>query len=118
MRKVSVGEQSMETQAGLIFGTARYISPEGAQGATVGPAGDVYSLATMVYQMLAATTPFDAEQPVGLLIKHIHETPLDLRSRPRGLTIPEPIARVVMENLAKDPEKRAPNAKAFGNALA
>jgi serine/threonine-protein kinase len=116
--KVSLGEQSMETQAGLIFGTARYISPEGAQGITVGPAGDVYSLATIVYQTLAGRTPFDAEQPVGLLIKHIHEAPLDLRSNPRSLSVPEPIARVVMENLSKDPEKRSPNARAFGNALA
>src|SRR5439155_12827434 len=87
--KVSLGEQSMETQAGLIFGTARYISPEGAQGMVVGPRGDVYSLATMVYQMLAGITPFDAEQPVGLLIKHIHEQPLDLRSSPRALHVPE-----------------------------
>ena len=36
-------EQSVATAAGLIFGTARYISPEGAQGAAVRPASDVYS---------------------------------------------------------------------------
>ncbi|HEY8075020.1 MAG TPA: serine/threonine-protein kinase, partial [Labilithrix sp.] len=116
--KVSLGEQSMETQTGLIFGTARYISPEGAQGATVGPPGDVYSLATILFQLLSGKTPFDAEQPVGLLIKHIHEPPPELRSVGRAFAVPEPIARVIMENLAKEPEKRAPNARAFGNALA
>src|SRR5439155_18653956 len=41
--RLNWGEQSMATAAGLIFGTARYISTEGAQGETVGPAGDVYS---------------------------------------------------------------------------
>ena len=53
--RVHWGEQSMATAAGLIFGTARYISPEGAQGEQVGPAGDVYSIATMLYQMLSGT---------------------------------------------------------------
>ena len=116
--KVSLGEQSMETAAGLIFGTARYISPEGAQGSTVGPAGDVYSIAVMLYQLLCGRTPFDAEQPVGLLIKHIHESPPLLRSWPAAKDVPEPIARVIMDNLVKDPTRRAPSARAFGNAIA
>ncbi|MBX3190751.1 MAG: serine/threonine protein kinase [Labilithrix sp.] len=116
--KVSLGEQSMETQAGLIFGTARYISPEGAQGTTVKPPGDVYSLATIVYQMLAGRTPFDAEQPVGLLIKHIHDTPPPLRSMPHAESVPEGLARVIMDNLAKDPAQRAPSARAFASSLA
>ncbi|MBS2019099.1 MAG: protein kinase [Deltaproteobacteria bacterium] len=116
--KVNIGEQSMETAAGLIFGTARYISPEGAQGTTVGPPGDVYSLAVIVYQMLAGRTPFDAEQPVGLLIKHIHETPPPLHSFAPARDVPEPVARVVMDNLAKDPARRASSARAFASALA
>ncbi len=115
--KLSVGDQSMETAAGLIFGTARYLSPEAAQGTPVGPAGDVYSLATILYQALAGSTPFEAEAPVGLLVKHIHETPPDLRSKPLAQGVPEPIARVVMDNLAKDPAKRAPNGRAFAAAL-
>jgi eukaryotic-like serine/threonine-protein kinase len=116
--KVNLGEQSMETAAGLIFGTARYISPEGAQGATVGPAGDVYSIAVILYQLLAGRTPFDAEQPVGLLIKHIHDQPPPLRSWPSAAGVPEPIVRVIMDNLAKDPARRAPTARALGSAIA
>jgi eukaryotic-like serine/threonine-protein kinase len=116
--KVSLGDQSMETAAGMIFGTARYISPEGAQGATVTPPGDVYSIAVMIYQLLAGRTPFDAEQPVGLLIKHIHEPPPPLRAWPAACAVPEPIARAVMDNLVKDPTRRAPSARAFGNAIA
>lgn len=116
--KVSLGEQSMETAAGHIFGTARYISPEGAQGAVVGTAGDVYSIATIFYQLLAGRTPFHSDQPVGMLIQHIHDTPPLLRSWPNAKDVPEPIANVVMSNLAKDPSQRAQNARAFATALA
>jgi serine/threonine-protein kinase len=115
--KVAVGEQSMQTAAGLVFGTARYISPEGAQGANVGPPGDVYSLATIVYQMLAGRTPFDAE-PVGLLIKHIHEAPPPLTSFARAADLHPALVKVVMDNLAKDPARRAANARAFATQLA
>ena len=115
--KVAVGEQSMQTAAGLVFGTARYISPEGAQGANVGPPGDVYSLATIVYQMLAGRTPFDAE-PVGLLIKHIHEAPPALTSFARAADLHPALVKVVMDNLAKDPARRAVNARAFAAQLA
>jgi serine/threonine-protein kinase len=115
--KVAVGEQSMQTAAGLVFGTARYISPEGAQGANVGPPGDVYSLATIVYQMLAGRTPFDAET-VGLLIKHIHEAPPPLTSFPRAADLHPALVKVVMDNLAKDPARRAANARVFAAQLA
>jgi serine/threonine protein kinase len=115
--KVAVGEQSMQTAAGLVFGTARYISPEGAQGTNVAPSGDVYSLATIVYQMLAGRTPFDAE-PVGLLIKHIHEAPPLITTFPRAADLPPALVKVVMDNLAKDPTKRAQGARAFAAQLA
>jgi serine/threonine protein kinase len=115
--KVAVGEQSMQTAAGLVFGTARYISPEGAQGANVAPSGDVYSLATIIYQMLAGRTPFDAE-PVGLLIKHIYEPPPPITSFPRAADLHPALVKVVMDNLAKDPTKRAQGARAFAAQLA
>ncbi len=115
--RLNWGEQSMATAAGLIFGTARYISPEGAQGEKVGPQGDVYSIATMVYQCLAGRTPFDGEQAVALLVQQIHDAPPPLKSIPRAAYVPEPIADVIMANLAKGPERRAESARAFGRAL-
>lgn len=115
--RLNWGEQSMATAAGLIFGTARYISPEGAQGEKVGPQGDVYSIATMVYQMLAARTPFDAEQAVAMLVQQIHDAPHPLKSIERAAYVPDPIAAVVMQNLSKKPEERAENARAFGRTL-
>ena len=112
------GEQSMATAAGLIFGTARYISPEGAQGEQVGPEGDVYAIATLLYQMLAGRTPFEGDQAVALLVQQIHDAaaaaPLDpavvVRARSRSRAS-------LMANLAKDKSKRAPDARSLGRAL-
>ncbi|MRG91954.1 serine/threonine-protein kinase [Polyangium spumosum] len=108
---------SMATQAGLIFGTAKYISPEGAEGKPVSPAADVYSIATILYQCLAGRTPFEGDSPVQLLIQHTHDPPPDLRSIPRASYVPAPLAAVIMQNLAKKPEARAKDARAFGKEL-
>jgi serine/threonine protein kinase len=111
------GEPSMATAAGLIFGTARYISPEGAQGETVGPQGDVYSIATMLYQMLSGRPPFHADQAVALLVQQIHDPPPPIDRIPRASYVPEPIAAVIMRNLSKRPGDRAEDGRAFARAL-
>jgi serine/threonine-protein kinase len=115
--RLNWGEQSMATAAGLIFGTARYISPEGAQGEAVGPAGDVYAIATLLYQMLAGRTPFDGEQAVALLVQQIHDKPPPLKSITRASYLPDPLAELVMKNLAKDPAARAGDARTLGRQV-
>jgi serine/threonine-protein kinase len=115
--RLNWGDQSMATAAGLIFGTARYISPEGAQGEAVGPPSDVYSIATLVYQMLSGRSPFEGDQAVALLVQQIHDAPPHLRAVPRAAYVPPAIADCVMKNLAKKPEERDPDARAFGRAL-
>mgnify|MGYP002780685314 CR=1 FL=1 len=113
--KLSSAEQSIATSAGLIFGTAKYISPEGAQGKEVGPTGDVYAIATMAYQMLAGRTPFQGDQAVALLVQQIHDPPPPLE----GLapSVPRPVADVIMGALAKTPGDRPPDARSFGRGL-
>jgi eukaryotic-like serine/threonine-protein kinase len=105
------------TKAGLIFGSPRYISPEGAEGNPVGPAGDVYALATILYQMLSGQPPFDADSHVALLLRHTHDPPPALRSIPRAAYVPEPLAAAIMQNLAKRPEERCADGRAFGRVL-
>jgi serine/threonine-protein kinase len=115
--RLNWGDQSMATAAGLIFGTARYISPEGAQGEAVGPSGDVYAIATVLYQMLSGRTPFEGDQAVALLVQQIHDPPPPLQGSAAGKDVPEAIARVVMKNLAKRPADRASDAHALGRML-
>lgn len=103
----------LATQAGLIFGTAKYISPEGAEGKPVTPAADVYSIATILYQCLSGRTPFEGDSPVQLLVQHTHDPPPDLRGIARASYVPVPIAALIMQNLSKRPDDRADDARAF-----
>jgi serine/threonine-protein kinase len=111
------GEESFATQAGLIFGTARYISPEGSQGQPVSPPADVYAIATILYQCLSGRTPFDADSSVGLLMQHAYEPPPPLLSVPRASYVPPQLAAAVMRNLAKSAADRSLDARSFGREL-
>lgn len=112
------GNTQAVTKAGLIFGTARYISPEGAAGIPVGPPADVYAIATIVYQMLAGQTPFSGDSAVEVLGMQMNQIPPPLRSIHRASYVPDSIASVVMQSLAKRPEQRSANAQTLGQSLA
>ncbi|HEY8945020.1 MAG TPA: serine/threonine-protein kinase [Polyangiaceae bacterium] len=108
---------SWHTRAGAVLGTPRYLSPEGAEGRAVTPAADCYAIATLLYRCLAGRTPFDGPNAVGILVQQSSAEPPDIRGWPASREVPEPIARVIMQNLAKRPESRAVDARALGRAL-
>jgi len=66
------------TQAGLIIGTPQYISPEQAQGESIGPYSDIYSLGIVFYTMLMGKVPYTADTPIALVLKHVSEPVPDL----------------------------------------
>lgn len=110
-------DESVATRTGAIFGTARYMSPEGAQGHRVEAPGDVYSLTVLLFQLLAGRPPFEGDNPVAILVKHSTEPPPELGSIARAAYVPAAIGRVVRHNLAKDPTNRCADARALGRAL-
>jgi len=116
--RIERADASFATQAGSIFGTARYVSPEGARGQTVSAESDVYSLAVLMFECLAGRTPFEGESPVAILIQHTNDAPPDLRSVPRASYVPEPIATCVGRNLSKSPRDRARDGRELGRQLA
>jgi serine/threonine protein kinase len=105
------------TRDGAVLGTARYIAPEGAQGASVGPEADVYAIATLLFQCISGRTPFDGASAVAILVKQVSAAPPDLRSVGAGAEAPAALAELIAKNLAKDPLARAPNARALGAEL-
>jgi eukaryotic-like serine/threonine-protein kinase len=106
------------TRDGAVLGTARYIAPEGAQGGSVGPEGDVYAIATLLFQCIAGRTPFEGASAVAILVQQVSATPPDLRSLGAGRDAPPALAELVARNLSKDPLDRSPHARAFGVDLA
>jgi eukaryotic-like serine/threonine-protein kinase len=106
-----------ETQAGTVFGTPRYMSPEQAQGVALDQRSDLYSVGALLYQMLTGRAPFTDDDAVVVMAKHIRETP----QRPSVVApeagIPASLEGVVMKALAKDPDARFQNAVQFDAAL-
>ncbi len=115
--RIDWADNTVSTQAGVIFGTARYISPEGARGEPVTAASDVYSIATLLFECLAGRTPFDGDSSVAILIKQTSEEAPQLNSIARASYVPEPIVRLLTRNLAKDPKRRCQDARELGRAL-
>ncbi len=61
------------TQTGLLIGTVAYMSPEQCQGRKALPASDIYSLGICIFEMLAGTHPFTADNYAGIIYKHLSE---------------------------------------------
>src|SRR5450432_2985258 len=116
--RVDHGDPSIATHAGAIFGSARYVSPESAAGGDANAASDVYALATLYYECLAGSTPFDGENPIQILLKHQTEPVPRLLGRGSAKDVPPELARLIEQNLAKDPGARAPDARVFARQLA
>ena len=56
-----------------VIGTPAYMSPEQAQGNEIDGRSDIYGLGVIVYQMLSGQQPYNADTPMGVVIKHITE---------------------------------------------
>ena len=110
-------DEPQVTEIGLAVGTPEYMSPEQASGeAELGTATDVYSLACVVYEMLAGDPPFHGGGPRAVMAKQVTESPRPLRGlRPE---VPLAMERAVAHALEKDPNQRYASAADFVAALA
>ena len=94
------------TQTGMVMGTASYVSPEQATGGTITSASDIYSLGVVAYECLTGTPPFTAETPVAIAVAHVHRPVPPLPD-----DVPPPVAELVSQMLAKQPEDRPQSAR-------
>ncbi|MEK7484295.1 MAG: serine/threonine-protein kinase, partial [Planctomycetota bacterium] len=72
-RIVNADQDEHLTQVGQIIGSPLYMSPEQAEGKTSDFRSDIYSLGITFYFALTGIVPFNAPEPINILIKHIQE---------------------------------------------
>ncbi|HEY2897664.1 MAG TPA: protein kinase, partial [Gemmatimonadaceae bacterium] len=104
------------TQTGLSLGTPQYMSPEQATGDRgIDARSDVYSLASVLYEMLAGEPPVTGASAQSMIAKLMTEKPTHLRVLRD--TVPPSIDEAVAKALAKTPADRFATAGEFSRAL-
>lgn len=92
------------TSANQVVGTLAYMSPEQAQGMKLDRRSDIYTLGTVLFQMLTGRLPFESETPMGMAVKHITETVPNVHRLRPGL--PAGVETIIAKAMAKDPAQR------------
>jgi serine/threonine protein kinase len=99
------------TDAGLIFGTPHYMSPEQGHGQELDARSDLYSLGVVLYEMLTAQKPFSADNPMTIIYMH-RNSPIPRLPEPL-----EPLQPLLDRMLAKRPEDRYQDATQTAQAI-
>ncbi|MCK9902588.1 serine/threonine protein kinase [Frankia sp. Cpl3] len=102
-----------DASASAVIGTPRYMAPEQLLAGRLSAATDLYSLATMLYELFTGKPPYGAGLPAPSLIAHHLNVP-----PPPPAGVPARISQVLMRALAKEPAARQPSAHAFAVELA
>jgi len=98
----------------IMTGTAKYMAPEQAKGRPV-PQSDIYSLGVVLYELLTGKVPFEGDDPFSIAFLHVTEEPVPPREHRPDL--PEPVETIVLRAMAKAPEQRYQNGRAFSEAF-
>ena len=101
----------LETQAGTVFGTPRYMSPEQAQGIPLDARSDLYSLGVLLYQMLSGRAPFVDDDAVVVMARHIKDAPPHFDQMVPPVKVPPSIEQLLWRVLAKFPGDRPDSAE-------
>ena len=102
-------EESDITKTGAVLGTASYISPEQAQGKPVSFESDLYSLGTVLYELISGQPPFSGDSPIATATKHLTDKPEKLSTYRTDL--PKALENAVLKLLEKKPSDRFKSAE-------
>jgi len=98
-----------------VWGSPIYFAPEQAAGDSPTPASDVYSIGVVMYEMLAGSPPFRADNPTALAMKHLREEPPPLTAR--NPQVPPRLEWIVRKVLSKEPSARYRTAEQLAHVL-
>ncbi|CAN5207328.1 hypothetical protein BH11MYX1_BH11MYX1_25970 [soil metagenome] len=91
----------MKTQAGVVFGTPQYMSPEQGRGLPLDARSDIYALGVLAYEMLVGTVPFNDDNPMTVIQMHLHGV-----IPPMPDSVPYQVQQIVRRAMEKDAARR------------
>ncbi|HSS02404.1 MAG TPA: serine/threonine-protein kinase [Kofleriaceae bacterium] len=91
----------MKTQAGVVFGTPQYMSPEQGRGLPLDARSDLYALGILAFEMLTGAVPFHDDNPMTVIQMHLHAT-----VPPLPQSVPYSVQQIVRRALEKEPSRR------------
>jgi tetratricopeptide (TPR) repeat protein len=103
------------TGSGVAIGTAAYMSPEQGTGDVVDARSDQYSLATVLYEMLAGEPPFTGRSPHAIVSRRLAEAARPIK--PVRSSVPDEVEAALLKALERIPEDRFPDVESFAAAL-
>ncbi|MEO7075170.1 MAG: protein kinase [Ktedonobacterales bacterium] len=109
------GDLTTLTATGQVIGTPDYLSPEQVLGEPGGPSSDLYSLGVVLYELLTAHLPFEADTPLAAASRRMVADPPPLTAYRRD--IPAPLQEVILLALRRDAGDRFANVQEFAQAL-
>jgi len=92
------------TATGAMIGTPQYVAPEQAKGHHMDTRVDIYSLGCVAFEMLSGRPPFEADNPMEMVAKHLMEEPVHVATFVPD--VPAELDELVFAMLAKDREQR------------
>ena len=111
----AAGTSEKLTETGMAVGTPLYMSPEQAVGEQVGPTSDIYSLACMLFEMLAGHPPFTGANARQIMARHAMDAVPSIRVVRD--TVPEEVEDAIMAAMNKVPADRPQTASQFAELL-
>ena len=104
-------EDTMEqdTSPGTVIGTVGYMSPEQVRGQAVDGRSDIFSLGTLMYEMVAGQHPFRGDSPADTMSSILREDPRDLTTINPNVTVG--LDRLIRHCMEKSPEQRFQSAR-------
>jgi len=106
---------STMTQTNMVMGTPYYMAPEQIAGKTVDHRADIFSLGTILYEILTLTKPFPGENITTVIYRILNEEPPEPRNYDQNL--PAGLDYVVKKALAKNPAQRYQSCRELADDL-
>jgi Tol biopolymer transport system component len=92
------------TEAGVVMGTAGYMSPEQVRGVAVDARSDIFAFGAILYEMISGKRAFHGETAADTMSAILKEEPADLSETNRNVS--PALERIVQHCLEKNPEQR------------